>query len=186
MALRAEALARVRASGGAREGSRARGQPSRGGARESWGASGAARGAIGPLLEAQPAALRIVNRTPAKAGELAAAFAARAGATALDGGTWASCAGGAFDIAINATPTGLADAAVVLPAGSLARGGAAYDMMYGKGLTPFLRAAQAAGAGTLADGLGMLVEQAAEAYAWWRGVRPSTAPVMDALRVPLV
>ncbi|HET9823342.1 MAG TPA: shikimate dehydrogenase [Burkholderiaceae bacterium] len=150
------------------------------------GAGGAARGAIGPLLEARPATLLIVNRTPAKAAQLAALFAAHPGAAALDGGGLERCAGGAFDVAINATPTGLAEADVALPAGSLAPGAAAYDMMYGKGLTPFLRAARGAGAGPLADGLGMLVEQAAEAFAWWRGVRPRTAPVMDALRVPLV
>jgi shikimate dehydrogenase len=149
------------------------------------GAGGAARGAIGPLLDAKPAALVIANRTAAKAEQLVALFAHRPEAHVLSGGGLARTADGAFDVAINATTTGLGEAAMTLPAGALAPGALAYDMMYGKGLTPFLRAAQAGGAARLADGLGMLVEQAAEAFAWWRGVRPPTAAVIESLRVPL-
>ncbi len=72
-----------------------------------------------------------------------------------------------------------------IPPTCFAGGCLAYEMVYGKGLTPFLRLARSAGAGRLADGVGMLVEQAAEAFAWWRGVRPDTAPVIERLRVPL-
>ncbi|RZL05752.1 MAG: shikimate dehydrogenase, partial [Rubrivivax sp.] len=72
------------------------------------------------------------------------------------------------------------------PDSIFAPGAIAYDMVYGKGLTPFLRQARAAGVQHLADGVGMLVEQAAEAFAWWRGVRPDTRPVIDRLTVPLV
>jgi shikimate dehydrogenase len=73
-----------------------------------------------------------------------------------------------------------------VPAGVFANAALAYEMVYGRGLTPFLRLAQNAGAPRLADGVGMLVEQAAEAFAWWRGVRPDTRPVIDQLTVPLV
>ena len=66
-----------------------------------------------------------------------------------------------------------------------APGATAYEMVYGKGLTPFLLLARQAGAVRLADGVGMLVEQAAEAFTWWRGVRPTTAPVIERLAVPL-
>jgi shikimate dehydrogenase len=72
-----------------------------------------------------------------------------------------------------------------LPSGLFAPDALAYEMVYGKGLTPFLRQAQAAGVSRLADGVGMLVEQAAEAFAWWRGVRPTTAAVIRQLTVPL-
>jgi shikimate dehydrogenase len=73
-----------------------------------------------------------------------------------------------------------------VPATVFAPGALAYDLAYGKGLTPFLRLAQQAGTKQLADGVGMLVEQAAEAFAWWRGVRPDTRAVIDLLTVPLV
>ena len=73
-----------------------------------------------------------------------------------------------------------------LPAGVFAPGALAYDLVYGKGLTPFLKQAQAAGVTLLADGVGMLVEQAAEAFEWWRGVRPDTKPVIARFTIPLV
>ena len=149
------------------------------------GAGGAARGCILPLLLAEPASLTIANRTTAKAEALAAEFArllSCAVATRPTASSFAALAGQQFDVVINATSASLADAAPDLPAGLYAPGSLAYDMMYGKGDTPFLAAARAQGAGHLADGLGMLVEQAAESFALWRGVRPDTAPVLAALR----
>ena len=83
---------------------------------------------------------------------------------------------------INATAASLANEAPPLPPGLYAPGALAYDMMYGKGDTPFLAAARQEGAAKLADGLGMLVEQAAESFWLWRGVRPQTGPVLEALR----
>ena len=91
-------------------------------------------------------------------------------------------AGTAFDLVINATSASLQDTVPDLPAGVFAPGALAYDMMYGKGATPFLRRAQADGAARLADGIGMLVEQAAEAFLIWRGVRPDTALVIEKLQ----
>ena len=89
---------------------------------------------------------------------------------------------GSFDLVVNATSASLHDAVPDLPAGVYASGSLAYDMMYGKGLTPFLQRAQAQGAARLADGIGMLVEQAAESFYVWRGVRPDTAAVIEQLR----
>jgi shikimate dehydrogenase len=143
------------------------------------GAGGAARGALAPLLECRPAALAIANRTADKAVVLAARFADLA---TVDAGSYADFPGRAFDVVINATSASLAGAALPLPAGLFARGSLAYDMMYGKGETPFLALARTQGAAQRADGLGMLVEQAAEAFLVWRGVRPDTAPVLAALR----
>ncbi len=97
----------------------------------------------------------------------------------------AELAGQRFDVVINATSASLSDAAPDLPAGLYAPGSLAYDMMYGKGDTPFLRSARAQGAAHLSDGLGMLVEQAAESFTLWRGVRPATAPVLALLRASL-
>ncbi|HEY6896752.1 MAG TPA: shikimate dehydrogenase [Rhodocyclaceae bacterium] len=138
------------------------------------GAGGAARGVLLPLLEQAPANLVLANRTTEKARQLAADFPGVAAQT-FDG-----LAGQTFDVVINATSAGLSDAALPLPAGLFAPDCLAYDMMYGRD-TPFLRQATAAGA-RCADGLGMLVEQAAEAFFVWRGVRPETGPVMAALR----
>ncbi|HWU82930.1 MAG TPA: shikimate dehydrogenase, partial [Methylophilaceae bacterium] len=89
--------------------------------------------------------------------------------------------GQSFDIVINATSAGLSDSTLPLPPGIFAPGALAYDMMYGRE-TPFMAFARAHGAARVADGLGMLVEQAAEAFALWRGVRPETAPVIAQLR----
>jgi shikimate dehydrogenase len=137
------------------------------------GAGGAARGVILPLLEQQPAQLALVNRTADKAVALAQAFA---GCNACDFATLA----GAFDLVINATSAGLSDAELPLPPGIFATGCLAYEMVYGK-QTAFLNQARSAGA-RCADGLGMLVEQAAEAFFVWRGIRPDTAPVLKTLR----
>lgn len=139
------------------------------------GAGGAARGVILPLLDAGATHLCIANRTAEKAQQLAALAAdAR-----VSSGGFADI-GGAFDLVINATSTGLSDQALPLSPDVFAAGALAYDMVYGRD-TPFMQQARAAGA-QVADGLGMLVEQAAEAFLCWRGVRPDTAPVLAAMR----
>ena len=143
------------------------------------GAGGAARGAILPLLHESPQSLTIANRTFDKAKKLAETFAAEAHAL-LDACTFEALAARRFDIVINATSAGLADAALPLPDGIFAGGCLAYDMLYGRD-TPFMQQARAAGA-QVSDGLGMLVEQAAESFALWRGVRPDTAPVLKLMR----
>jgi shikimate dehydrogenase len=142
------------------------------------GAGGAARGALGPLLAARPAALFIVNRTSSRARALASDFAADGPVT---GGGFESLAG-SFDLLVNASSAGLHGEAGALPPGTVAPGARCYDMVYGDAPTPFLRWARDAGAAAIADGLGMLVEQAAEAFYLWRGVRPDTAPVIAQLR----
>lgn len=146
------------------------------------GAGGAARGTILPLLGERPAGLVIANRTVARAESLAEQFSQAAGAIPLAASSFAGLAGQTFDVIINATAASLADEAPPLPPGLYAPGALAYDMMYGKGDTPFLAAARQEGAAKLADGLGMLVEQAAESFWLWRGVRPQTRPVLEALR----
>ena len=90
--------------------------------------------------------------------------------------------GAAFDVVINGTSSSLSDTVPALPPGVFAQRSLAYDMMYGKGQTPFLTLARAQGASILADGLGMLVEQAAESFLVWRGIRPATAPVIAMLK----
>jgi len=144
------------------------------------GAGGAARGVILPLLDEAPASLTIANRTAEKALALAAAF--DGGASPVRGCGLDALAGQRFDLVINATAASLADRAPELPTGLYAAGALAYDMMYGKGDTPFMAAAAADGAAFRADGLGMLVEQAAESFRLWRGVEPDTAPVLAMLR----
>lgn len=141
------------------------------------GAGGAARGVIQPLLEQGPELLFIANRTPERAIELAQRFARHG---PVRGGGFEDLTGPSYDLIINATAASLAGERLPLPEGLYASGALAYDMMYGRD-TPFLQHARAAGART-ADGLGMLVEQAAEAFHWWRGVRPQTAPVIALLR----
>lgn len=139
------------------------------------GAGGAARGVVLPLLEQKPAELFIANRTAAKAEELVRHFSS----PLLKGGGYEAVAG-PYDLVINATAASLAGDLPPLPAGLFAPGALAYDMMYGKD-TPFLALARREGVRG-ADGLGMLVEQAAEAFFLWRGVRPATGPVIDQLR----
>jgi shikimate dehydrogenase len=141
------------------------------------GAGGAARGVILPILGEKPALLFIANRTADKAVQLAEQFA-RYGA--VSGGGYDALAGRQFDVVINATSSGLSDELPPLPEAVFAPGALAYDMMYGRE-TPFMAFARARGA-RVADGLGMLVEQAAEAFYVWRGVRPETAPVIALLR----
>lgn len=146
------------------------------------GAGGAARGVLAPLLERQPAGLFIANRTADKVEALARQFS---DLSTVNAGNFAKIAGQTFDVVINATSASLSGATLALPAGVFASGSLAYDMMYGKGETPFLALAREQGAARLADGLGMLVEQAAEAFFVWRGVRPDSAPVLAEFRVQL-
>ena len=150
------------------------------------GAGGATRGALLPLLAEQPAELVIVNRTVAKAQELAAlAQQHQTGQVPVQGLGYADLQGQAFDVVLNASSSSLTSELPPLPVSVFAPGCLAYDLTYGKGLTPFLKLAQQAGVTRLADGVGMLAEQAAEAFAWWRGVRPDTAAVIAQLTVPL-
>jgi shikimate dehydrogenase len=137
------------------------------------GAGGAARGVILPLMAAGPASLLIANRTAAKAIDLARRFACQ-------GGGFDALGGLSFDLVVNATSSSLSGDLPPLPDAVFAPGALAYDMMYGRD-TPFLEFARRRGA-RVADGLGMLVEQAAEAFFIWRGVRPDTAPVIAMLR----
>ena len=140
------------------------------------GAGGAARGVLEPLLEQRPAALVIANRTVARAEALAKEFDRGVRACGFDFGA----VDAAFDVVINATAASLAGELPPLPARAFGPETLAYDMMYGRD-TPFLAFAREHGA-TTADGLGMLVEQAAEAFELWRGIRPDTGPVIAALR----
>ena len=146
------------------------------------GAGGAARGVIAPLLERQPTGLFIANRSGDKAETLAGQFSDLA---TVNAGNFAKTTGRTFDVVINATSASLSGATLPLPAGIFASGSLAYDMMYGKGETPFLALAREQGAARLADGLGILVEQAAEAFFVWRGVRPDSAQVLAELREQL-
>ncbi|MBX3619396.1 MAG: shikimate dehydrogenase [Rhizobacter sp.] len=149
------------------------------------GAGGAAAGVLGPLIEAAPAELVLANRSVDKAESLVqrhTPLAARHG-TRLAARPLADCGTG-FDVVVNATATSLQGAAVPVNAAVLRHGGLALDMMYGPAAAGFLRWAEAHGA-QARDGLGMLVEQAAEAFWVWRGVRPDTAPVLGALRARL-
>ena len=146
------------------------------------GAGGAAAGALDPLLAARPAALVVANRTPAKAQALVERFAASAARLDVPlSSASLETSGGGFEVLINATAASLQAAVPPLPAGTLVPGALALDMMYGAAALPFLRWARAQGA-VARDGLGMLVEQAAEAYFVWMGVRPVTFQVLTELR----
>lgn len=142
------------------------------------GAGGAARGVIGPLLDEKPSALTVANRTQPKAEELQQQFADLG---PISGCSYDALTGQTFDIVIDATSTSLDNTMPPLPDGIFAPGSLAYTMMYGKGDSPFRRFAKAQGATHFSEGLGMLVEQAAEAFFVWRGVRPDSKPVMELL-----
>lgn len=147
------------------------------------GAGGAVRGALLPFLAQQPAVLVLANRTKTKAVELARQFAEHG---EVQGCGYDDLAGERFDIVINGTSASLKAELPPLPAQVLRGAKLAYELVYGKGLTPFLHLAQSAGVPKLADGVGMLVEQAAEAFLWWRGVRPDTRSLIDRMTIPLV
>ena len=143
------------------------------------GAGGAARGVIQPILQAQPAQLCVVNRTVEKAEQLAILFKDQ-GAISAAGFEWIE---ESVDLIINATSASLDGKLPPISPGLIQPGHTwCYDMMYASEATVFNRWAAQQGAARCIDGLGMLVEQAAEAFLLWRGVRPDTAPVLDALR----
>jgi shikimate dehydrogenase len=143
------------------------------------GAGGAARGVIEPLLNENPALLVIANRTADKAIELARLFC-ELGHT--EGCGLDDVAGQSFDLIINATAASLAGQVPALPDSVITPGSSCYDMMYADKPTAFMEWAQQRGAAHCMDGLGMLVEQAAESFYLWREVRPDTGPVIQALR----
>ena len=155
------------------------------------GAGGAARGALLPLARAGVARLDIANRSAGKAEALAAELAPRLSGCPVRGMGLEQLAALAaphegFDVVINATSASLAAQPLAVPAALLAAAALAYDMVYGAAPTPFMQAARLAGCPRQSDGLGMLVEQAAESFAWWRGVRPDTGAVLDAVRAALL
>lgn len=141
------------------------------------GAGGAAHGVIWQLFNAG-ASIIVANRTMGKAEQLVAEFS---GYGTVFAKNYEALTGQQFDMVINATSSSLSDALPPLPAGLFKPGALAYDMMYGKE-TPFMKFAREQGASRIADGLGMLVEQAAEAFRIWRGVRPDTRPILQDLR----
>ena len=146
------------------------------------GAGGAARGALLPILAERPAEVVVANRDVAKAQALAARFS---GHGRIVGCGYGDIGSERFDVVINATSASLKGELPPLAAQALNGDGLAYEMVYGKGLTPFLRMALEAGVRHIADGVGMLVEQAAEAFEWWRGVRPQTKDLIRQLTLPL-
>lgn len=142
------------------------------------GAGGAVRGVLGPLLQEGPAAVLIANRTASRAEELAHDFT---GLGPVSGSALDGIGEGPWDVVINGTSASLAGEVPELPDRPFGRRTLCYDMSYGRGDTPFMTWAAARGAGRVCKGFGMLVEQAAESYLLWRGVRPPTAPALTAL-----
>ncbi|QPF82000.1 shikimate dehydrogenase [Bradyrhizobium genosp. L] len=149
------------------------------------GAGGAARGVVLPFLEQGPAELVIANRTVTKAEELGRKFERYGPVTAIGYSALADKKLGRFDLVVNATSASLLGELPPISPEAFGDDCLAYELLYGKGLTPFLRLARNAGVKRLADGVGMLVEQAAEAFVWWRGLRPDTRTTIKRLTVPL-
>ncbi|MFO0123311.1 MAG: shikimate dehydrogenase [Inhella sp.] len=146
------------------------------------GAGGACAGALAPLIEAGAAEIRIHNRSPDKASALVERHLPLARRHGVNLNTLGQLDGGAvYDGVINGTSAGLGGQALALPSGLVKPGGWALDLVYGPAAEPFLSWARAQGAQTR-DGLGMLVQQAAEAFALWTGQRPDPTPVLEALR----
>lgn len=143
------------------------------------GAGGAARGVLEPLLLEKPGELLVVNRTGARAEQLVAGFADLG---PVAGGGLELVEGRQFDLVINATSAGLSGQMPELSGSILRERSCCYDMVYGAEPTPFMRWAAHHAAWAVADGLGMLVEQAAESFHIWRGARPDTRPVISHLR----
>jgi len=149
------------------------------------GAGGAGAGVLGPLVGAHPAQVVVANRTAARAQALVDSHAGWAKACGVTlAATGLDDPGSAFEVVLNASASSLQGAAPPVPARVLAPGALAVDLMYGPAAAPFLAWARHAGA-RARDGLGMLVEQAAEAFFVWRGLRPQTAPVLRALRAQI-
>jgi len=143
------------------------------------GAGGAARGVIAPLFELGPVDIVVANRTEERARALAADFSDLG---AISGSSFEALAGQTFGLVLNATSASLDGSVPPLPEGIISADSVCYDMVYGKSETPFMRWALDRGCGCAVQGWGMLVEQAAESFLVWRGVRPDTAPVLEALR----
>jgi shikimate dehydrogenase len=143
------------------------------------GAGGAVRGILQPLLEQEPTQVIIANRTFHKAEQLAKGFH---DAGAVQAATYEQLAGQQVDVIINGTSASLHDQLIPLPDNLLAEGACCYDMMYGTKPTAFLRWASEHGAAHTADGLGMLIGQAAESFYLWRQIRPEVVPVINAIR----
>jgi len=143
------------------------------------GAGGATRGILQPLLEQSPHSVFIANRTASKARELAATFSALG---PVQGGGFDEVEARPFDWIVNATAASLQGELPPVPAAVVVRESCCYDLMYGAEPTVFCKWAQTLGAELVVDGLGMLVEQAAESFKLWRGVRPNTADVIAELR----
>jgi shikimate dehydrogenase len=142
------------------------------------GAGGAVRGVLAPLLGLKPSQLTIVNRTLQRARELAEQFSDLGELQAV---SYEQLESLPYDLVINATAASLAGEVPVLPAGIVNKDSICYDLAYDRDDTPFVRWAHERGVARAVDGLGMLVEQAAESFYLWRGVRPDTASVLSAL-----
>lgn len=146
------------------------------------GAGGAARGIVQPLVAQGPDELVIASRDPSRAREIGDRFhdggPVRAGGYDLVGDE-------GFDLVINATSASMRGELPPVASTAFRTDGMAYELAYGLGMTPFLTLARSAGVQRLSDGVGMLVEQAAESFAWWRGIRPQTRAMIEALSVPL-
>jgi shikimate dehydrogenase len=148
------------------------------------GAGGAARGIVGPLLEAGPRELVVANRTPQRAEQLVERLAELSGArpTAVAAIAFEGLASlPPFDILVNATSAGLKGEPPPFPSSLIGPHTFCYDLVYSANETPFVEWARAHGAARAAQGWGMLVEQAAESFFIWRGVRPDTAPIRKQL-----
>lgn len=148
------------------------------------GAGGAAAGVLGPFIEAHPRRIVVANRTAAKAQGLIDRHAELAMRHGVELAACDLSVGGAFDVVINATASSMSGGGVPIAAGVLKARALACDLMYGPAAAAFVTWAQEHGASGR-DGLGMLVEQAAEAFLLWRGVRPPSAPVLAELRATL-
>ena len=142
------------------------------------GAGGAVRGVLGPLLDQEPAAIVIANRTLLKAQQLAQAFSRLGNIQAV---AYEDIPKQAFDVVINGTSASLSGDLPPIPVEAVSVNTACYDMMYAKEPTAFIAWAQQQGCTQTADGIGMLIEQAAEAFRLWRGIKPETQPLFSML-----
>jgi shikimate dehydrogenase len=142
------------------------------------GAGGAVRGVLGPLMERELRSLVIANRTPDRARNLAAEFADLG---SISGCGFGDLKGPPYDLIVNATSASLQGEMPEMPVGLVGEETICYDMAYGRGHTPFTLWAKSLHAARTTKGWGMLVEQAAESFLLWRGIRPDTQPILEAL-----